>query len=70
MSWEIIGKATGGNYTVELKLGPYGGEPPVPLLKAVTENIEQNFERWTGHKLQTVVVTSAPIRGAGAGATG
>lgn len=71
MTWEIIGKATGNGYTLQVTLGPYMREPPTQLLHAVQEAVEDKFPNWTdGHKPRTVVVTSAPITGAGTRATG
>lgn len=71
MTYEIVAKATGNGYTLQFTLGPYMREPPTQLLDAVREVVEEKFPDWTdGHKPRTVVVTSAPITGAGTRATG
>lgn len=61
MKWQIIAKGHGGGVTVEATLGPYGGEPPAPMLKAVHDCIANRFADFTGHEHETLVVTSAPI---------
>lgn len=71
MTYEVIGKATGNGYTLEMTIGPYRGEPPKQLLQAVSAKLHEMFPDWTdGRKPVTVVVTSAPIRGAEDRATG
>lgn len=59
--WEIIAKGHGGGRTIEAKLGPYGGEPPAPMLRAVHNCIAQRFEEFTGYQHETLVVTSTKI---------
>lgn len=62
MKWEIIAKLAGGGMTYQAVFSPYDGEPPDPMLKAVTDGCRESFRQWTGREPETVVVTSAPVQ--------